>query len=459
MSKRFLISEDERNSILSLYAKKGIILEQDFTTGDKTKKEPEDDYEKRWKRNEKDSNLADGVLFETPGFNNIRYGITLKNGTLYYDHDQSNESSYPKFPRTPVNFGGNNKNFTVNLINNKITNSEFIENQKTVAKWGGFASVRREFQPERIDGFQVFMINWPTSMRDPKFPRFEPDLCTVLIGVGDIYRTVNDSYHHPRTPVDFPIINFSEYYIPKSKKEWYTIRTKVGVLYTGGVPSGDDPSSMSFKEFKKRKLAVYLTDYWPGQSLGTVVEPEPQPIPPPRFIPRSVGGNVGEPFIFNKTDLASGGEAQIKKFVDQFLFLKRTDPDLYDTYIKELNKKYEKTGINVYAYSSIDNDPNEIITYVEGIDGNAVDKCGGKQLRSLYNKCLSDRRAEVIAARLNKDLPDFPDFIGIGKGESKSVNGVGWTKENPTTEPQTLPNRRFEVDLPEYSDVKSVGNN
>ena len=38
-------------------------------------------------------------------------------------------------------------------------------------------------------------------------------------------------------------------------------------------------------------------------------------------------------------------------------------------------------------------------------------------------------------------------------GESKSVNGVGWTKGSPTTEAQTLPNRRFEVDLPEYSDV------
>jgi hypothetical protein len=33
MSKRFLISEEDRKNILSLYAKKGIILEQDRTTG------------------------------------------------------------------------------------------------------------------------------------------------------------------------------------------------------------------------------------------------------------------------------------------------------------------------------------------------------------------------------------------------------------------------------------------
>jgi outer membrane protein OmpA-like peptidoglycan-associated protein len=186
-------------------------------------------------------------------------------------------------------------------------------------------------------------------------------------------------------------------------------------------------------------------------------EVDTTPKPRDRFVPRSVGGNTGEPFNFNSTILASDGQKQLQKFVDQFLIIKRTDPDLYNTYIDYLNKYYGKDGkINVYAYSSIDDDPNQTITYVEGPGGNAVDKCGGKQLRSKYNKCLSDRRAEVIAAELNKQLPDFPDFIGIGKGESKSVNGVGWTKESPTTEPQTLPNRRFEVELPEYSDIKSA---
>jgi hypothetical protein len=76
--------------------------------------------------------------------------------------------------------------------------------------------------------------------------------------------------------------------------------------------------------------------------------------------------------------------------------------------------------------------------------------------RKDYNLCLSKKRAEVITTKLNEDLPDFPDFMGIGKGESKSVNGVGWTKEKPTKDIDTLPNRRFNVDLPEYSDRKST---
>jgi hypothetical protein len=145
------------------------------------------------------------------------------------------------------------------------------------------------------------------------------------------------------------------------------------------------------------------------------------------------------------------GEKQLNDFINQFIDLKQRDPDLYNTYIDYLNNYYGENKIKVYAYSSIDDDSNEIINYVVGT--NAVDGCGGKQLRSLYNKCLSDRRSEVIAAKLNEDLPDFPDFIGIGKGESKSVNGVGWTKEKPTKDIDTLPNRRFEVDLPEYSDI------
>jgi len=250
------------------------------------------------------------------------------------------------------------------------------------------------------------------------------------------------------------------------------IRTGVGDYDVNKeIPFGDkltttESGSAIYKVYLRKDKYFDLSVSNAKMQLSEIKIPNPgvkpsevdtTPKPRDRFVPRSVGGNTGEPFNFNSTILASDGEKQLQKFVDQFLIIKRTDPDLYNTYIDYLNKYYGEDGkINVYAYSSIDDDPNQTITYVEGSGGNAVDKCGGKQLRKEYNKCLSDRRAEVIAAELNKQLPDFPDFIGIGKGESKSVNGVGWTKESPTTEAQTLPNRRFEVELPEYSDVKSA---
>jgi len=384
-----------------------------------------------------------------------RLGVLVSGENLYYVKYDRNIENYTT--NGAVDISGKPEDFTVDLNTKTVTNNKFITNMSIVSSFGGFSSVLDkgakpgEYQvlSKFPKGFQTVMINYPENNAPSQIEKFAPYLCTVVLDVKKIELLIRDGVNN-RVPSNSSTINLLQYYVPKSKEEWYVMRNN---LDSKNTETNIDFSEWSFRKFKRKKIAIFLSDWWPNSSHGKTKVTDPTPKPRDRFVPRSVGGNVGEPFIFNKTQLAPGGEAQIKKFVDQFLFLKRTDPDLYDTYIKELNKKYEKTGINVYAYSSIDNDPNEIITYVEGIDGNAVDKCGGKQLRSLYNKCLSDRRAEVIAARLNKDLPDFPDFIGIGKGESKSVNGVGWTKGSPTTEPQTLPNRRFEVDLPEYSDV------
>jgi hypothetical protein len=390
-----------------------------------------------------------------------RLGVLVSGENLYYVKYDRNIENYTT--NGAVDISGKPEDFTVDLNTKTVTNSKFITNMSIVSSFGGFSSVldkgakpgMYQVIPTFPEGFQTVMINYPRSNAPSQIDKFAPYLCTVVLDVKKIETLIRDGINK-RVPSNSSTINLLQYYVPKSKEEWYVMRNN---LDSKNTETSIDFSEWSFKKFKRKKIAIFLSDWWPNSSHGKTNVTDPTPKPRDRFVPRSVGGNVGEPFIFNKTQLAPGGEAQIKKFVDQFLILKRTDPDLYDTYIKELDKKYKDTGINVYAYSSIDNDPNEIITYVEGPGGNAVDKCGGKQLRSLYNKCLSDRRAEVIAAELNKQLPDFPDFIGIGKGESKSVNGVGWTKGSPTTEPQTLPNRRFEVDLPEYSDVKSVGNN
>ena len=52
---------------------------------------------------------------------------------------------------------------------------------------------------------------------------------------------------------------------------------------------------------------------------------------------------------------------------------------------------------------------------------------------------------EIGASIANYDIVTYQDLA------DRAI--IGWTKGSPTTEPQTLPNRRFEVDLPEYSDV------
>lgn len=430
MGKRFLISEDDRQSILSLYKDKGIIFEQDTTLGA-----------------ESNTSLESERIYETPFFTKSRLNIKMSGNKLFYINPNDNSEK---------DINGNHKSLFVDLLNGNIMDAGFVANQQTVKNAGGFGSIRtKEDRPTNTDGnFQLIMINYPNSNASASIPQNEPSLCTVRIEMKQISLLSGRGIKGTslRVESDSPEINLLQFYVPKNKGEWESIKSNVWTSRSG-------IENISFKDFKNGGYAIYLSPYWAQTSLGEVTTTTPIPPPPDRFVPRSVGGNVGEPFVFNKTELAPGGEAQLKKFVEQFLILKRTDPDLYDTYIKELNKKYKNTGINVYAYSSIDDDPNQVINYVEGVGGNAVTGCGGKQLRSLYNQCLSDKRAEVIAARLNEVLPDFPDFKGVGKGESKSVNGVGWTKEDPTTDKETLPNRRFEVDLPEYSDVKRVGNN
>lgn len=64
------------------------------------------------------------------------------------------------------------------------------------------------------------------------------------------------------------------------------------------------------------------------------------------------------------------------------------------------------------------------------------------------------KRADKIAGILNEKLPDFPDFVGKGMGETdKFAPGKKW----PTAgKEETLPNRRFEVKLPKYQDVVKV---
>lgn len=437
MSKKFLISEDDRQSILSLYKSKGIIFEEEvYDNKTIVSSEPINDWQVGENLKKDINDIMQSVQ------NKIFKKITLQ--CVSYPKPESIKDS-----------------FVFSIINDGKDTGQKIE--------------LKYDEVQRKDNFQVskFYRNFFSFISCGSVP--------IVEYLDPIYKNKDyiilfEKYPQLEKTVNNLTVNLS---IEPYKSDSIAIG---GVIWAGKgqynltslIPFGDkittDGTGNTIFKLKLNKNTYYSLEVVDAKmQLANIEVPNPAvkpstptltpPPPPPKFVPRSVGGNVGEPFIFNKTKLADDGEAQIKKFVDQFLILKRTDPDLYYAYIEELNQKYKDTGINVYAYSSIDDDPNQIINYVEGEGGNAVDGCGGKQLRSAYNLCLSRKRAEVIAARLNTDLSDFPDFKGVGMGESKSVNGVGWTKDDPTTDAETLPNRRFEVDLPEYSDVQRVGNN
>ena len=106
------------------------------------------------------------------------------------------------------------------------------------------------------------------------------------------------------------------------------------------------------------------------------------------------------------------------------------------------------TGVQTCAlpiYASIDGDP----------DGNVEKKpngCGGGK-RHDYNQCLSQKRADMIAKTLN-DALGVTKFVGHGGGETdKFAPGKKWPDSKRE---DTLPNRRFTVELPKYTEKVKV---
>ena len=166
-------------------------------------------------------------------------------------------------------------------------------------------------------------------------------------------------------------------------------------------------------------------------------EPESKPINDIASITLNNKGT--EPFKFDKTDLTKESLQNIDEFVVKIKDINKPyGISTYNKYIDIL----KKNPITVLAYSSIDEDSNA------KAHGAYLD-CSrhGDGTRGQYNLCLSQARADKIAKILNEKLPEIGNFVGKGMGETNNF-GPGWTKEKPTTNTETLPNRKFEVKLP-----------
>ena len=104
MSKRFLITENERNSILSLYTKKGIILEQDRTSGMVDTGE---------------SSNTSYKTFRTPPFGQRgSRKVKMLNNRLYL------------IDKNDQDINGNHKEFYVDLTTGTIKDTGFLNNIK-----------------------------------------------------------------------------------------------------------------------------------------------------------------------------------------------------------------------------------------------------------------------------------------------------------------------------------------
>jgi outer membrane protein OmpA-like peptidoglycan-associated protein len=111
--------------------------------------------------------------------------------------------------------------------------------------------------------------------------------------------------------------------------------------------------------------------------------------------------------------------------------------------------------INVNSYASIDALSNYKVT------GGYLSCKKSGQLRKVYNKCLSQARAEAVVEYL-KTIADGAfknvNFVANGMGETNQFSGLKWDNEvnsktdisSPHSTDDTKSDRRFEVKFPAY---------
>jgi len=163
---------------------------------------------------------------------------------------------------------------------------------------------------------------------------------------------------------------------------------------------------------------------------------------PEEFVSITLDNSGTEPFILDSTDIHPDSVGKIEEFVS-------TIEDVKNKYGNEVYQKYiqflKSNPIIVNAYSSINADPSQKMS-------GKVQACKGygDGTRGQYNLCLSQKRAEVIANKLNSALPQLCNFKGVGMGETDKFDvGKKWPKF--TSDKDTLLNRRFEVKRPNFS--------
>jgi len=168
---------------------------------------------------------------------------------------------------------------------------------------------------------------------------------------------------------------------------------------------------------------------------------------PEEFVSITLDNSGTEPFILDSTDIHPDSVGKIEEFVSKIGDVKnKYGNEVYQKYIQFL----KSNPIIVNAYSSINADPSQKMS-------GKVQACKGygDGTRGQYNLCLSQKRAEVIANKLNSALPQLGNFKGVGMGETdKFDKGKKWPTF--TSDKDTLLNRRFEVILPNFSMTEKV---
>lgn len=433
MSKKFLISEDDRQSILSLYKNKGIIFEEEvYDNKTIVSSEPINDHQVAWNL-EKDINkiiLGD----EREGIKGIEEDIFGQMSLKFLSGGGGNPTTF--------SFLMNRKSTGQTLV---IPNSGILEVKQLLVDEN--ISVQKYLKPiyENPD-YKILFEKYPQLKRYIESfvveGYFLPGRSKRTIRISFELTTANDPYCKAKT--------------------LYKMSDEIPL---GKIMTVEKDNGFSL-DIGKRNCGVLEID-----NAETFI-PEfkiPNPLMPEKKGDTDNGGDdtvsiqiildMKNPFQFNKTILYPDGEKELQKFVTDVKEVKNTyGEEIYNQYINFLRSK----KIDVIASSSIDDDPNQIITYVTGSTGNSVDGCQGTQTRNQYNQCLSEKRAEAIIKRITELLPELSVdsegnpisiFVPRGIGETDQFDkGQKWPDvEGKTYEERTAKtanNRIVSISLP-----------
>jgi len=151
---------------------------------------------------------------------------------------------------------------------------------------------------------------------------------------------------------------------------------------------------------------------------------------------------ISDPFLVGQSTLKDEAKLKLDKFVESVNEFKTSYGDeAFTKYIEFLNSQ---KPINVDGYASRDSDPNKL--YRSGKTAEQADKE------------LSQARAQVIVNYLETAIPEMKGILtAIGNGQTDQFGGVesGWRSAGPNDPTKFGVNRRFVINIPDFSYDKS----
>lgn len=151
---------------------------------------------------------------------------------------------------------------------------------------------------------------------------------------------------------------------------------------------------------------------------------------------------ISDPFVVGQSTLKDEAKVKLDEFVKSVNdFKTQYGDEAFKKYIEFLNSQ---KPINVDGYASRDSDPNKV--YRSGKTAEQADKE------------LSQARAQVIVNYLETAIPDMKGILtAVGNGQTDQFGGPesGWRAAGPNDPTKFGVNRRFVINIPDFSYDKS----